>query len=202
MPDENPLPGLEDLQQDWNKDSIEAATASELSQIVVYSRDWTVETILIQIQQGNIDLNPKFQRRNAWNDEKRSLLIESLIINVPVPQIVFAEDPNKRKAFIIIDGKQRLLTLAGFASPETYDYWEKPRLQGLESRPELNGLSLSDLKLSNKWAEVYRQLMNADIRCTVISNYSQDAVLYDIFHRVNTGSVPLSTQELRFIGKV
>jgi hypothetical protein len=39
--------------------------------------------------------------------------------------------------------------------------------------------------------------MNADVRCTVVSNYQQDDLLYDMFYRLNTGSVPLSTQELR-----
>jgi hypothetical protein len=85
---------------------------------VVYSRDWTVGTILAQIEQGNIDLNPNFQRRNAWNDEKRSRLIESLIIGVPIPEIVLAEDRERRKSFIVIDGKQRLLSILGYVHPE------------------------------------------------------------------------------------
>jgi hypothetical protein len=43
----------------------------------------------------------------------------------------------------------------------------------------------------------YREFMNADVRCTIISNFKSDDTLYDIFYRLNTGSVPLSTQELR-----
>ena len=41
----------------------------DISDVVVYARDWTIETIFNQINIGNIDLNPKFQRRNAWNDD-------------------------------------------------------------------------------------------------------------------------------------
>ena len=56
---------------------------NENSNLIVFSRDWTVATILSQIEQGNIDLNPGFQRRNAWNDNKRSKLIESIMIGYP-----------------------------------------------------------------------------------------------------------------------
>ena len=85
-------------QEDWNKEIIEdiALKPKDISDLVVYSRDWTVETIVNQIKKSNIDLNPKFQRRNAWNDDRRSKLIESLIIGIPVPEIVLAEDVKKK----------------------------------------------------------------------------------------------------------
>jgi len=184
-------------QEDWNQDVIENVEPSSLSNLVVYSRDWTVETIFNQIAQSNIDLNPRFQRRNAWNDEARSRLIESLIVGIPVPEVVFAEDAQRKKSFIVIDGKQRLLTLAGFFEPEKFPYWSNPKLQGLKMRPDLKGLTFADINTDAKLEDVRRELMNADIRCTVISNYSSDDILYDVFHRLNTSSVPLSTQELR-----
>lgn len=180
--------------EDWNEELAEEVSADGVESLVVYSRDWTVETILRQIEQDNIDLSPGFQRRNAWNDVKRSKLIESLIIGVPVPEIVLAEDLSKRKSFIVIDGKQRLLALAGFANPEKYTSWDRPVLKGLNTRRDLNQRSYADIQGQS---DDYRQLMNADIRCTVISNYRNVSVLYDIFYRLNTGSVPLSSQELR-----
>lgn len=180
--------------EDWNDELADEVSAEGVESLVVYSRDWTVETILKQIEHGNIDLSPGFQRRNAWNDIKRSKLIESLIIGVPVPEIVLAEDLTKRKSFIVIDGKQRLLALAGYASPEKFESWDKPVLKGLNTRKDLNGMPFSDIESKS---EEHRQLMNADIRCTVISNYKSNDVLYDIFYRLNTGSVPLSSQELR-----
>ena len=66
----------------WNQE-LELEVSSGKKPLVVFSRDWTVETIVAQVKRGNIDLNPKFQRRNAWNDLKRSKLIESLLIGVP-----------------------------------------------------------------------------------------------------------------------
>lgn len=180
----------------WNEEVYDDLDHINYESVVVYSRDWTVDTIRNQIEQGNIDLNPKFQRRNAWNDEKRSRLIESLIIGVPIPEIVLAEDPNKRKSFIVIDGKQRLLTIMGFFQPD-FRYWTRPRLTGIKARNALKGLSYEDLSSKPEYIDDHREFMNSDIRCTVISNYNGNDVLYDIFYRLNTGSVPLSTQELR-----
>lgn len=184
-------------EDDWNSELEGEVTAEDVSSLVVYSRDWTVETILSQIKKGNIDLNPSFQRRNAWNDLKRSKLIESLIIGVPVPEIVLAEDKDKPKSFIVIDGKQRLLAIAGFADPENYPLWVSAKLKGLKTREDLNTKNFESLTVNEKESPELRQLLNSDMRCTIISNYKSDQVLYDIFYRLNTGSVPLSSQELR-----
>ena len=180
----------------WNEEINEDVSPEGESEIVVYSRDWTIATIISQIEQKNIDLNPKFQRRNAWDDARRSMLIESLIAGLPVPEIVLAEDPKKRKAFIVIDGKQRLLTIAGFVDP-TMGYWTKSELKKLKLRKELNTKTYEQLKSDIRLADELREFMNADVRCTIISNFKSDDTLYDIFYRLNTGSVPLSTQELR-----
>ena len=65
-----------DEMENWNDDIVEdmaqAETPPDFSSLRVYSRDWTIETIYSQIQRGNIDLDPKFQRRNAWNDDKKN----------------------------------------------------------------------------------------------------------------------------------
>jgi hypothetical protein len=187
----------DDLTENWNEELQEEVAAEDVGSLVVYSRDWTVETILSQIEKENIDLNPSFQRRNAWNDLKRSKLIESLIIGVPVPEIVLAEDSDKKKSFIVIDGKQRLLAIAGYAYPEKYPSWNNARLRGLGTRSDLNGTRYKDMIEGGEETADRRQLLNSDIRCTVISNFKSVQVLYDIFYRLNTGSVPLSSQELR-----
>ena len=168
--------------------------ASENANLIVYSRDWTVATILNQIEQGNIDLNPGFQRRNAWTDDKRSKLIESIMIGYPIPEIVLAEDKNRRNSFIVIDGKQRLLTIAGFKNPDIYQYWTKkiPKTQRLTS--SYNNKTYADISSD---ADMLRIFENSALRCTVISNYPSEESLYDIFYRLNSGSTPLSSQELR-----
>ncbi len=170
---------------------------SPLQDIIVYSRDWTVETVITQIEKGNIDLNPEFQRRNAWNDIKKSGLVESYLIGYPVPEIVLAEHPREKRKFIVIDGKQRLLTLCGFLMHSKYQSWKKPVLKGLRDLKHLNGKSFQNLKEDSTLQKYLRHLANSDVRCTVISNVKNDEVLYDIFYRLNAGATPLSIQELR-----
>lgn len=184
----------------WNRED-----ASELErphglgkyQIVVASRDWTVETIVRQVQQENIDLDPAFQRRNAWRDHRRSRLIESFILGFPVPQLVLAENPRRRGTFVVIDGKQRLMTIASLYLPEYRNYWDQDRFSGLSVLTNLNGVGLDVFLKDPQYTKEQRQLGNADIRTTVITGFTNEGVLYDIFYRINTGSVPLSSQELR-----
>jgi hypothetical protein len=163
----------------------------------IASRDWTVKTMVEQIKEGNIDLDPVFQRRNAWKDTRRSRLIESFVLNFPVPQIVLAENPREKKKFIVIDGKQRLLTIASTYLPTYREYWDAQKLTGLNIMTKLNDVELDQFLSSPEFSDNKRQLDNADIRTTVISGFSDENVLYDIFYRINTGSVPLSSQELR-----
>ena len=185
---------MEDEFDDYYQDVDDIVNTKEDVNLIVYSRDWTVATILNQIGQGNIELNPGFQRRNAWNDSKRSKLIESILIGYPIPEIVLAENKEKRNSFIVIDGKQRLLTIAGFKNPTYFQYWSKgiPKTTNLKSR--YNNISYSDIENN---PELLRNFENSALRCTVISNYTSEESLYDIFYRLNAGSTPLSTQELR-----
>lgn len=184
----------------WNtEDASELERPSDLRkyEIVVASRDWTVETIVRQVAQGNIDLDPAFQRRNAWRDSRRSRLIESFVMGFPVPQIVLAENPRKRGTFVVIDGKQRLLTITGFFLDAYRDYWNQPKIVGLNVLKDLNRVTIDEFLKDPEFRAFKRQLENADIRTTVITGFKDERVLYDIFYRINTGSVPLSSQELR-----
>lgn len=58
----------------------------------LWSTDWTAETIVSQLKRGNINLSPRYQRRQAWEPKRQSRFIESLILGLPVPQIILAED--------------------------------------------------------------------------------------------------------------
>ncbi len=184
----------EKIEEDY-QDVDDIEILEDNTDLVVYSRDWTVATILSQIEQNNIDLTPGFQRRNAWNNDKRSKLIESILLGYPIPEIVLAEDKKRRNSFIVIDGKQRLLTIAGYKDNEKYKYWDNksmPKTKGLKSR--YNGMSYKDIEAD---AELLRLFENSALRCTVISNYHNENSLYDIFYRLNAGSTQLSSQELR-----
>ena len=164
---------------------------------VLWSTDWTTQTILSQLEKGNINLNPKFQRRNAWSPLKKSLFIESLILGLPIPQIILAEDHRKKGSFIVIDGKQRLLSLRQFMAKADDPDFIQLVLSGLLDRGDLNHKSYTDLQSDVTLAEDRNSFENQTIRTVVIRNWKEDKYLYSVFLRINTGSVQLSPQELR-----
>lgn len=175
------------------EDELKTDYLKKLTEAVTWSTDWTIESLINQLRRGNIDLNPKFQRRDAWNEVKKSRLIESLIYGLPIPQIVLAEDRKKKGRFLVVDGKQRLLTLQKFmpAEDNSDDFLV---LEGLRNN-DLNGLSRYDL--AAKFPELYENLLNQSIRSVIIKNWPSENFLYTIFFRLNTGSLGLSPQELR-----
>lgn len=179
--------GLADLEdvQDWS------------SGAALWSTDWTAETIVSQLKRGNIDLEPSFQRRSAWREQKESLFIESLILGIPIPQLILADSKIKRGSYIVIDGKQRLLTIRKFVSSGEHGAFEPLRLSGLEKRKDLNGITYTDLLDNTDFEEDLAAFQNSNIRTIVIRNWKRDTYLYEVFLRINTGSVKLAPQELR-----
>jgi hypothetical protein len=75
-------------------------SAADIRKAVVSTTDWTVQVIISQLEQGNILLTPRFQRRDAWTRPRKSLFIESLMLGLPVPPIVLAEQRGSRNKFI------------------------------------------------------------------------------------------------------
>lgn len=163
----------------------------------LWGTDWTTETIVNQLRRGNINLNPRFQRRNAWDTIRKSRFVESLVLGLPVPQIVLAEERGKKGSFVVIDGKQRLLTLRQFSARAEGDDFNQLKLAGLADRPALNGLTYGDLQDREDLAGELNTFDNQTIRTVVIRGWTDERYLYSVFLRINTGSVQLSPQELR-----
>lgn len=181
---------------DPNSENVDDAhpSANDLSSSVLYNTDWTIDTIVTQFKKGRIDLNPVFQRRDAWTLKAKSLLIESVLLNYPVPAITLAER-SKERTFIVVDGKQRLSSFAQFFGAMPNSKFNSFSLHGLTQLPELNGLNYE--KLSSSHNGYAAQLDNYSVRTNVIRGWKDDAILFSIFHRLNSGSVKLSPQELR-----
>lgn len=181
--------------EEESEENIDATVdSSEISNIVVYGTDWTTETIFNQLARGNIELTPSFQRRDAWTLQKKSRLIESLILGLPVPQIVLAE--RKKGQFIVLDGKQRLLSIFQFYG-ESQSKYDNFKLSGLEILTKWNNYSYQDLKNNVIDTNIISALDNQPIRTIIIRNWQQESFLYTVFSRLNTANTPLSPQELR-----
>lgn len=201
MPDQADLfdsdPVLEVEDQAEGLEDVAEVDGKTVSQAVVSGTDWTAETIISQIDKGNIQLNPRFQRRDAWEGHRKSSFIESLILGLPIPQIVLAESPTKRGSYIVIDGKQRLLSIRQFAAKQDDPVFTQLRLTGLSIRRDLHLATLESLRADPNGTDDVAAFENQPIRTVVIKNWGSEDFLYQVFLRLNTGSVPLSPQELR-----
>ena len=190
---------IEDLVFDEDPSKVEEKDLEIASiEASLTSSDWTTETIVSQIMKRNINLSPDFQRREAWDDPKKSRFIESLFMGLPVPQLVLAEKPNERGAYIVLDGKQRLFAISRFAaSLDDSIGFEPLRLRGLQVKSELEGKTLADIHADASLSQLLPAYENQTIRSVVVRNWKSEDLLYRIFIRLNTGNLPLSNQELR-----
>lgn len=162
----------------------------------ISSTDWTTETVISQLRKGNIFLDPDFQRRDAWTVQRKSQYIESLILGIPTPQIILAERKERRGSYIVIDGKQRLLSLRQFSAKANDGEFAPFKLKGLQMRPDLNDQSYEDIA-QDLFLSSAPDFENATIRTVVIKSWPSEEFLYEVFLRINSGSVQLSPQELR-----
>ncbi|WP_199231435.1 DUF262 domain-containing protein [Falsiroseomonas bella] len=144
--------------------------------------DYTVASLHQYLANGKVRI-PEFQRKYVWKRTHASRLIESLIIQCPIPIIYLSQ--NYDGNLLVIDGNQRLLSIKLFLN----DGFE---LQGLTTYPELNGYSWSTLDPRFK-----DHIENRTIRCITILNDTHPQIKFDVFQRLNTGAVSLNAQELR-----
>jgi hypothetical protein len=149
------------------------------------SYDYSVQ-FLVELMSGDLPkivLAVPFQRNFIWKVDRASQLIESVIMNVPIPPLYFAEEESGR--WLVIDGLQRLNTINQFFQNEF-------ALKGLDIIKELEGLKYKDLPPKAK-----DLLKDGLMRVNVIKKDSHEDIKYDIFMRLNKGSVTLNYQELR-----
>lgn len=161
------------------------------------SIEYDLETLVKKIDKGIIKLDPDYQRRHRWDDKTSSRLIESLILNIPIPTIYISQDVDvdsetEEYRYSVIDGQQRLTSMYNFLK-------DKYALIGLDTLNELNGCFHKDLP-----PFLTRRLEERTVKCLRIDSTIDAQVKLDIFERLNSGSVKLEAQELRnavFSGK-
>jgi hypothetical protein len=145
--------------------------------------DYSIATIHDYLSGSKNMFIPEFQRRYVWTKVQASRLIESLIIQCPIPVIYLSQERDERLS--VIDGNQRLQSIRKFINNE-YE------LSGLTAYPELDGLRFDELD-----TRFQRHILNRTLRCIVIMKDTHPQVKFDVFERLNTGAVELSAQELR-----
>lgn len=161
------------IERPWNPEHIRVATSA-----------FSLRNILDQIDEGSLELAPDFQRGKVWRARQKSLLVESLLLQIPLPAFYFAEDSDG--VFHVVDGLQRLSTLHSFVRGTKF------ALRDLEYLHDANGRQFDDLDL--QWQ---RRINNTQLVVNVIDPTTPTDVMYDIFKRINTGGTPLNAQEIR-----
>lgn len=151
--------------------------------LATHPYDFIVRSLHDQIIDNTLILADKYQRRQVWKNVTCSRLIESLMMNVPIPVCYFAE--LEAGQYSVIDGQQRLAAIHRYINNEY-------SLSGLKVKPELNGKRFFQLDPENR-----RLILSRTIRCIVILKESHPDIRFDVFERLNTSSSQLSTQELR-----
>ena len=157
--------------------------SSKDRKLVTHPYDFIIRSLKGQIDDKTLILADKFQRRRVWDEIKSSRLIESLLLNVPIPVCYFAELDDG--SYSVIDGQQRLTAIYRFVNNEF-------ALKSLKVRPDLNGKRFHQLDVSDS-----RLVNSRAIRCIVILKESDPDIRFDVFERLNTNSVKLNPQELR-----
>ncbi|MRH92568.1 DUF262 domain-containing protein [Nocardia sp. SYP-A9097] len=159
------------------------------NQIDVLTRTPTINLVLSRLKRGKIDLQPDFQRAaGIWNDDNQSRLIESMLLRIPLPAFYAAETQDD--AWAIVDGIQRLTSIARFMAPELTPF-QPLKLKGLNYLA-FEGASFEDLP-----GHLQTRLEETEIVLHLIRLGTPDAAKFNIFARLNTGGLPLTTQELR-----
>ena len=170
---------LFDLEFEDDEDNSEelAFWTERQKELVTAQADYNIGTLRDLANDNTIDMKPHFQRRYRWDDKKKSRLIESLLLNVPIPPIYLNEDRFGK--YSVIDGKQRVSAVQDFLN-------DKFKLSGLQVFNDLNGRSFSSLP--SQFQPILRT--RPTLRAIIVLRQSDPAVKYEVFQRLNTGGVP------------
>ncbi|MEZ4864090.1 MAG: DUF262 domain-containing protein [Caldilineaceae bacterium] len=150
----------------------------------------TVYEWLRRLQRKLLVVDPEFQRNLVWKLEQKSQFIESVLVNIPLPPLYVNQKSDGK--YIVVDGLQRTSTLDEFVTDQF-------ALSGLKLLSDLNGRKFGDLKPQDQARIEDRKLLVYVIKPSVPLS-----MVYDIFHRINTGGTQLTRQEIRncfYIGK-
>jgi hypothetical protein len=187
---------LEKLIEEENEDLEAVLDGNELElneednrKIIWQAKDTSIREYALMHQDGELDLQPEYQRKYVATPKIASKLIESIIMDVPIPVIYLAEEQDG--TYSVIDGQQRLTSFLSFMNGK-FPNGDNFKLSGLLVYKELNKKLFTDLE-----KEIQTKIRNTTLHTIVIKKESNEDVKFEIFERLNTGSIKLNEDEIR-----
>lgn len=148
------------------------------------SRVYSINDFIEWEQQGQLELNPAFQRRPVWSDKAKSYLIDTILRGKPIPKVFIRQRINvttKTSTRDVVDGQQRLRSILSYAK----DGFVVSRAQN----PEYGGVRFSQLP-----EPVQAAFLSYEVSVDLLINLPNAEIL-DIFGRLNSYAVVLNEQE-------
>ena len=188
---------LEELQKEEEQDFLDVTDDNELElekvederKIIWQAKDFSIREFSSMLQDGDLELQPEYQRNFVATPKIASKLIESVLMEVPIPVIYLAEE--KDSTYSVIDGQQRLTSFLSFINGAFPD-GEQFKLTGLKVFKELNRKTFAELE-----KEYQNKIRTTTLHTIVIKKESNEDVKFEIFERLNTGSIKLNEDEIR-----
>lgn len=159
-------------------------TPFDPEQIRIRTINVVVDQVVQRVDHREVDLAPDFQRHTGiWNPQRKSRLIESLLLRIPIPVFYVAADPEDK--WQVVDGIQRISTIHAYVKDQF-------RLRGLQYLDRYLGAKYSSLPRS-----MQRRINETQLVVNVIDPGTPEEVMFNVFHRINTGGATLRGQEIR-----
>ncbi len=199
----------EDLAADGTLSGVESEDAARDEQdpfdpekISIDPKVIPMDVVIRRLLQDSIRLAPAFQRSDVWDDERNSQLIESLMLKIPIPMFYVASD--EKGNWDVVDGLQRLTTIKEFILGNEYFATrdEKTKGKGLKLTglefwgDKFDGFTFSELNDLPEPTMVNR-ILETQFQFTIINPGTPEEVKRNVFKRINTGGMPLTSQEIR-----
>ena len=181
---------FEDLQDEASVRASEQEYREAALRVVLQRNDFLLPNLIDMFYtHKTLNVSPFYQRRSRWDTPRKSKLIESFLVNIPVPPIFLYE--NDLAKYEVMDGQQRVSAVL--------EYFDNQfALRGLEILPSLTGKRFHELPGEIR-AGLQRRSLSAFILLKESTPSPESAGLLrrHVFQRLNTGGVRLNAQEIR-----